>query len=136
MRSYARRLQHGLVALTGIVLVASALTSARAFPDLIPLPADFGPEGIASGNGTTFYVGSLAATTRGQILVGDLRTGDVATLVESDGVPATGMKHDPRSNLLFVARSTSGMGTVFNAGLATSWRPISSTPRRPSSTTS
>ena len=25
------------------------------------------------------------------------------------------MKHDPRSNLLFVARSTSGMGTVFNA---------------------
>ena len=72
-------------------------------------------KGSPSGNGTTFYAGSLAATTRGQILVGDLRTGEVATLVESDGVPATGMKHDPRSNLLFVARSTSGMGTVFNA---------------------
>jgi streptogramin lyase len=115
MRSSARRLHLGLVALTGIILVASALTSARAFPDFIPLPADFGPEGIAVGNGTTFYTGSLAATTRGQILVGDLRTGDVATLVTPDGVPATGMKHDPRSNLLFVARSTSGMGTVFNA---------------------
>ena len=33
----------------------------------------------------------------------------------SDGVPATGMKHDPRSNLLFVARAGSGMGTVFDA---------------------
>ena len=114
MRQHARRLQHGLV-LTGIVLVASALTSAGAFPDLIPLPADFGPEGIASGNGTTFYAGSLAASTRGQILVGDLRTGDVATLVAPDGVNATGMKHDPRSNLLFVARAGSGMGTVFDA---------------------
>src|SRR6185436_14331932 len=66
-------------------------------------------------NGTTFYTGSLAPTTRGQILVGDLRTGEVATLVASDGIPATGMKHDPRSNLLFVARAGSGMGTIFNA---------------------
>ena len=52
------------------------------------------------GNGTTFYAGSLAAATRGQILVGDLQTGEFVTLVQPDGVPATGMKHDPRSNLL------------------------------------
>ena len=68
MRSYARRL------LTALLLWQShprriSPNSARAFPDLIPLPADFGPEGIAVGNGTTFYAGSLAATTRGQILV-------------------------------------------------------------------
>jgi len=115
MRVHARRFHQSLIALVGLVVVASAGTSARAFPDLIPLPADFGPEGIASGNGTTFYTGSLAPTTRGQILVGDFRTGEVATLVASDGVPATGMKHDPRSNLLFVARAGSGMGTIFNA---------------------
>jgi sugar lactone lactonase YvrE len=115
MRIHARHLHTGLVALAGLILLASAGTSARPFPDLIPLPADFGPEGIAVGNGTTFYAGSLAASTRGQILVGDLRTGEIATLVAPDGVPAIGMKHDPRSNLLFVARGGSGMGTVFDA---------------------
>jgi len=115
MRVRGRLFHQGLIALAGIVLVASAGTSAPVFPDFIQLPADFGPEGIASGNGTTFYAGSLAASTRGQILVGDLRTGEVATLVAPDGVPATGMKHDPRSNLLFVARAGSGMGTIFDA---------------------
>lgn len=104
-----------LFALAGLMLLASAGTSARPFPDLIPLLADFGPEGIAVGNGTTFYAGSLAASTRGQILVGDLRTGEISTLVAPDGVPAIGMKHGPRSNLLFVARGGSGMGTVFDA---------------------
>jgi hypothetical protein len=47
--------------------------------------------------------------------VGDLRTGEFATLVPPDDVPAIGMKHDSRSNLLFVARGGSGMGTVFDA---------------------
>jgi len=116
MYARARRIQQILIAVAGVILVASAGTSAPAFPDFIQLPADFGPEGIAVGNGSTFYVGSLAASTRGQILVGDLRTGQFETLVAPDGVPATGMKHDPRSNLLFVARAGSGMGTIFNAG--------------------
>ena len=91
MRKYARHLHTGLVALVVVIVVASAGTSAQPFPDLIPLPADFGPEGIAVGNGSTFYTGSLAASTRGQILVGDLRTGEITTLVAPDGVPATGM---------------------------------------------
>ena len=115
MRTHDRYIHLGLIALAGLILAGSARTSARPFPDLIPLPANFGPEGIAVGNGSTFYVGSLGASTRGQILVGDLRTGEVTELVPSDGVNATGMKHDPRSNLLFVARSTSGMGTIFDA---------------------
>jgi hypothetical protein len=112
---HARQVHTSLFALAGLVLLASTGTSARPFPDLIALPADFGPEGIAVGNGSTFYAGSLAASTRGQILVGDLRTGEISTLVAPDGVPAIGMKHDPRSNLLFVARGGSGMGTVFDA---------------------
>ena len=116
MHRHVRRLHAHLLALAGLALLASAGTAAQAFPDFIPLPADFGPEGIAVGNGTMFYAGSLAAATRGQILVGDLRTGETATLVPSDGVPATGMKHDARSNLLFVARAGSGTATVFDAG--------------------
>jgi sugar lactone lactonase YvrE len=115
MRMHAPHLSSGLVAVAGLILLASAGTFARPFPDLIPLPADFGPEGIAVGNGTTFYAGSLAASTRGQVLVGDLRTGEIATLVAPDGVPAIGMKYDARSNLLFVARGESGLGTVFDA---------------------
>jgi sugar lactone lactonase YvrE len=106
-------------ALVGALFVlATTVTTARSFPGLIPLPADFGPEGIAVGNGPVFYVGSLggpAGTTAGQILVGDLRTGDVRQLVAPNGIPATGIKHDPRSNLLFVARAGSGMATVFDA---------------------
>src|SRR4029453_13652710 len=115
LRMRSRHFYHSLIALVGLVVVASAGPSARAFPDLIPLPADFGPEGIAAGNGTTFYTGSLAPSTRGQILGGNLRTGKIATLVAAGGVPATGIKHDPRSNLLFVARAGSGLGTIFNA---------------------
>jgi sugar lactone lactonase YvrE len=117
MRTLVRHLHTAVIALAALVLVGSAATSARPFPDLIQLPTDFGPEGIAVGNGTTFYAGSLAAATRGQILVGDLQTGEFVTLVQPDGVPATGMKHDPWSNLLFVARAGSGMAAVFDAAL-------------------
>ena len=115
MLTHVRHLDTGLVVLAGLLVLGSVRPSTQAFPNLIPLPADFGPEGIAVGRGSTFYAGSLAATTRGQILVGDLRTGEIATLVPPDGVPATGLKHDSRSNLLFVARAASGMGTVFDA---------------------
>ena len=115
MRTLLRHLHIAAIALATLVLLGSTALSTQRFPDLIQLPANFGPEGIAIGNGTTFYAGSLAAATRGQILVGDVQTGEFATLVEPDGVPATGMKHDPRSNLLFVARAGSGMATIFDA---------------------
>jgi hypothetical protein len=85
------------------------------FPDLIQLPADFGPEGIAVDNGHTFYVGSLAAATLGQVLVGDLRTGTYSELVPPTGRIAAGMKIDSRSNYLYVAGGTSGRATVYDA---------------------
>jgi hypothetical protein len=103
------------VVAAAVFLPVPAGTSASRFPSLIQLPADFGPEGIASGTGTTFYAGSLAATTRGQILIGDLSTGEFSELVASTGIPAIGMKHDARSNLLFVARGPSGTGAVYDA---------------------
>jgi sugar lactone lactonase YvrE len=91
------------------------LNQAPAYPDLIPLPSGFGPEGIAVGNGHIFYVGSLAPGTLGQILVGDLRTGGFSQLVAPTGRPALGMKHDPRGDLLFVAGGASGTGIVYDA---------------------
>jgi hypothetical protein len=92
-----------------------AQSDAAVFPDLIQLPADFGPEGIAAGSGHTFYVGSLADATAGQILVGNLRTGLFTELVAPTGRFAAGMKFDPRSGYLFVSGGTSGRATVYDA---------------------
>jgi sugar lactone lactonase YvrE len=105
-----------VVALTLLMVAdAPAQGNAPVFPDLIPLPPGFGPEGIAVGNGHTFYVGSLAPATLGQILVGDLRTGQLSQLVAPTGRLAAGMKFDSRSNFLFVAGGTSGRGTIYDA---------------------
>ncbi len=96
-------------------LVSAVGMAGGKFPGLIQLPGDFGPEGIAVGNGSTFYVGSINATTAGQVLVGDLRTGEYRQLVAPTGTPALGMKYDSRSGLLFVAGGGSGTGTVYDA---------------------
>ena len=50
------------------------------FPDLIAVPNGFGPEGIAIGRGTTFFVGNMFG--RG-IYRGALRTGRGKVLVAS-----------------------------------------------------
>jgi Bacterial virulence factor lipase N-terminal len=63
------------VAIASIALAVSlaqvapiAQTNAPLFPDLVPLPTDFGSEGIAVGRGATFYVGSAAPPSLGHIL--------------------------------------------------------------------
>ena len=103
--------------LLSLTTVAAGISQSNGpvYPDLIALPAGFGPEGIAVGNGHTFYVGSLVPEPLGQILVGDLRTGMFAELVAPTGNPAAGMKFDSRSDYLFVAGGTSGRGTVYDA---------------------
>jgi sugar lactone lactonase YvrE len=113
------RTQFVLIAVAAVVISLVTVReevaqSTSVFPDLIQLPAGFGPEGIAVGNGHTFYVGSFFPATRGQILVGDLRTGDFFQLVPPTGRNAAGMKFDSRSNFLFVAGGTSGRATVYD----------------------
>jgi sugar lactone lactonase YvrE len=107
----------GLLVLFTLVLQGPAILQSQspAFPVLIQLPSGFGPEGIAVGRGPTFYTGALVPPTSGQILVGDLMTGQVSELVAPTGRPALGMKYDPRSDLLFVAGGTSGRATVYAA---------------------
>lgn len=83
------------------------------FPDIIPLPNGFYPEGIAVGRGHDFFASSLLG---GTIYSGDLRTGEGAVLVQpQEGLVAAGLDVDRRSNRLFVA---GGLGTarVYDAG--------------------
>jgi hypothetical protein len=87
-------------------------TAVKPFPEVIPLPNGFQPEGIASGNGSTFFVGSIPT---GAIYRGDLRTGEGEILVPGQaGHMSIGLKFDPRTDLLFVAGGPTGMAFVYD----------------------
>lgn len=97
------------------VTAMPALAAPRgAFPDNIPLPNGWQPEGIAVGRGTSFYAGSLA---NGAIYRGDLRSGDGAVLVAGQpGGLSVGLSVDTRSNYLFAAGGVNGNANVYDAG--------------------
>jgi sugar lactone lactonase YvrE len=101
-------------ALPTLALVLSAVVagsaSAAVFPDQLDLPDGFMPEGIATGQGHTFYAGSLAGAG---IVRGDYRTGETKPLV-TEGGPFVGMKVDA-DNRLWVAGGPAGSGYVFDA---------------------
>ena len=101
-------------ALPTLAFVLSAVMAgsvqAAAFPDRVPLPDGFSPEGIATGHGHSFYAGSLAGAG---IVRGDYRTGETEPLV-TEGGPFVGMKVDAR-NRLWVAGGPAGSGYVFDA---------------------
>jgi sugar lactone lactonase YvrE len=81
------------------------------FPEVIPLPNGFFPEGIAVGRGTTFYAGSLAG---GAVYRGDLRTGAGEVLVPAtEGGVAVGVEVDRRERV-WVAGGDSGTGRVYD----------------------
>jgi sugar lactone lactonase YvrE len=95
-----------------VALVVAIPAAAKAFPEVIPLPIAFEPEGIAVGHGHTFYAGSLAG---GAIWVGDLRTGESEELVAGEmGRLSVGMSFDARSGYLFVGGGTNGVGRVYD----------------------
>jgi sugar lactone lactonase YvrE len=100
-----------LVALALAVLAPSA-AAARPFPATIRLPDGFQPEGIASGRGTSLYVGSIPT---GAVWAGDARSGRGAVLVPPhQGRAAIGIKVD-RRNRIFVAGGPTGQGYVYDA---------------------
>ena len=93
---------------------ASAATqdSAATFPDVLPLPDGFQPEGIVTGRGSEFFVGS---TVNGSIYRGDLRTGEGEVFVPpTDDRIAIGLSYDPCSNNLFVAGDGTGKAFVYD----------------------
>lgn len=95
-----------------LLIIALPAAAGAAYPQLIPLPTAFRPEGIALGTGHTFYAGSLAD---GTILVGDLRTGATEELVPgAEGRFSVGMSVDRRSGYLFVAGGPNAVGRVYD----------------------
>jgi cation diffusion facilitator CzcD-associated flavoprotein CzcO len=96
------------------ILIAAAVpatASARQYPETIPLPNGWQPEGIATGFGDQFFAGSRAT---GGVFKGNLRTGEGDVLVPGFGGAATGMKVD-RRNRLFVSGAQTGTARVYNA---------------------
>ena len=94
-----------------IAVIAASAALAKSFPATIALPNGWQPEGIAVGDGNTFYVGSIPT---GAVYRGDLRTGKGATLVPgATGRAAIGVEHD--RGRLFVAGGPTGKGFVYDA---------------------
>jgi sugar lactone lactonase YvrE len=99
-----------LLAVAVAVLAAPAALAKGSFPDVIPLPNGWQPEGIAIGNGNTFYVGSIPT---GAIYRGDLRTGQGAPFIAgATGRAATGLEFD--RNRLFVSGASTGKAFVYD----------------------
>jgi hypothetical protein len=106
-----RRTTAVLILLVALGSGASMPASATVFPESIPLPVDFAPEGIATA-GTTFYVGSL---TSGDIYRGNLHTGEGEIFVDAPpGRSAAGLKVDRARRLLFVAGGFTGAAYVYD----------------------
>ena len=100
-----------LLSAVAAAVVASTALAKASFPQTIALPNGWQPEGIAVGDGNTFYAGSIPT---GAVYRGDLRTGKGATLVAgASGRAAIGIEHD-RSRL-FVAGGSTGKGFVYSA---------------------
>jgi outer membrane protein assembly factor BamB len=95
----------------GVLMVASPV-GATSFPESIPLPTGYQPEGVDT-RGSTAYAGSLAD---GDVVTVNLRTGQVSHLVDNDpadGRIAVGLKVD--RGLLLVAGGPTGMAFIYDA---------------------
>jgi sugar lactone lactonase YvrE len=94
------------------IVALPATAGATTFPATIRLPDGWQPEGIASGRGTSLYVGSIPT---GAVWKGDARTGRGDVLVAGqEGRSAIGIKVDHR-NRLFVAGGATGKAFVYDA---------------------
>ena len=114
-------LKRMIVALPALSLTMSLglcnSATAQSFPETIPLPTGFWPEGITVGDGPTAYVGSLAG---GIIYELDLRTGAGSILFPGDfDLIAVGLDYDSRSGYLFVAGGFGGDGRVYDTSTGT-----------------
>ena len=97
-----------------IITVLAGPAVAAPPPSSIPLPDDFQPEGIAVGEGNTFYVGSLRD---GDIYRGSLRSGEGSTFIDfdaDDGRVAAGMRVERSRDWLVVAGGGTGHAWVYD----------------------
>ena len=88
-----------------LALLVPAAPAGSGAQSSIALPVEFRPEGIASGKGDSFYVGSIPL---GAVYRGSYRTGEGSVLVPPHpGRNHTGLKVDTRFDRLFVAGGAS-----------------------------
>jgi hypothetical protein len=102
-----------VVAGIGLFAATAVAAAPNTFPEIIPLPNGFRPEGVVTGHGHTIYAGSLA---NGAIYKVDVGTGEGEILVAGQtGAVAVGLGFDNRSNYLFVSGGPTGTATVYDA---------------------
>ncbi len=111
-----RRLTVLAAVMATLALGIPANAAGHSFPETVPLPNGFSPEGVASGTGTELFTGSLLT---GAIYKADARTGagEQINAPEDFDEPRTavGMKHDSRSDVLWVAGGSLGKAYVYDA---------------------
>jgi sugar lactone lactonase YvrE len=106
----------GLLALAAFLVPAPLATAARADRDdrtsVIRLPGATGAEGIAAGEGSTFFAGDLL---NGNIFRGDIDQGKAKLFITAPaGRAAVGMKVDRENDLLYVAGGGTGQAYVYD----------------------
>jgi sugar lactone lactonase YvrE len=103
-----------VAALLCATVTAAATADHKRYPQTIPLPNGWQPEGIAIGHGDDFFAGSRAGAFAGAVFAGDLRKGRGKVLVPPRaGRAALGMKVGDRGRL-FVAGGGTGKGFVYS----------------------
>ena len=101
-----------LLVTTSLAAAQGAIGAEGPFPEVIPVPNGFHPEGIATGRGDTFYVGSIVD---GAIYGGNLRTGEGSLAVAGQaGRTAVGLFVDVRTNYIYVSGGPYGTAYVYD----------------------
>ncbi|MHA7221324.1 SMP-30/gluconolactonase/LRE family protein [Arthrobacter sp. RHLT1-20] len=114
-----RRAAVGVLALAAFLVPAPLAAASGADrddrddrPSVIKLPGATGAEGIAAGEGNTFFAGDRL---NGNIFRGDIREGKARLFITApDGRAALGMKVDRHHELLFVAGGATGQAYVYD----------------------
>ena len=111
-----RRAAVGILALAAFLVPAPLAAPAQADRDdrtsVIKLPGATGAEGIAAGEGSTFFAGDLL---NGNIFRGDIDKGTAKLFITApEGRAAVGMKVDRENDLLFVAGGGTGQAYVYD----------------------
>ena len=104
-----------------LALVAPAALADQGYPETIPLPNGFAPEGIEIAQGKTFYTGSVAT---GAIYAGNLRTGEGDVIIPgaAGSRAATGIEYD--HGRLWVAGAGTGKAFIYDVRSRTLIREV------------